>query len=433
MPKQEASRTGKVKEGIFMSRLTVATALTLPALRGARVLAGKTGLDRVIECATVMETPYVTRWLRGDELVITSLYALRDDEPGQVEMVLRLAEAGIAALLIKSKVYVDRLPDAMLQEADNRGLPILELPVVIPYIDVVHAVMGEVFRRTSVRRYESDLVDDLLAGVLSEGAALATRAAAVHWNPHGGAVVAVLQIHDPAGDGFHARGLYRLCDTVVDEARAAARKVNGLAVGSGSRVRIVLTSGVEGKEIRPDEARAWFEEIHQDLRRRLGDIPLSMGIGDPVPSFRELPDSYRVACDCLALGQRLRGVGTISDSSDLGIYTFLNSFATTAGVPHAVPINRGLRKLLDGAAQGNGQLLRTLRYYLDEQGNLRRTAERLFVHYKTVQYRMRRIEAITGWDLSRPELRLEIAVQLRWLEMSAAGSGLFNESTLTNA
>ncbi len=407
-----------------MSRLTVATVLTLPALRGARLLAGKAGLERVIECATVMETPYVTRWLRGNELVITSLYAVRDDEAEQVDMVARLAAAGIAALLIKSKVYVEQLPDAMLEAADKLGLPILELPVAVPYIDVVHAVMSEVFRRSSARRYELDLVDDLLTGSVSD-ATLASRAAEVRWNPSGGAVAIVCQIDPPEQEAMHAQGLYRLCDAAVDEARAVARKSNGLAAGSGSRVRIILTSGVEGKPLGAAAVRAWCEDVHQHLRRRLKDVPVSIGIGDPVPSWRELPGSYRVACRSLALGRQLRGAGTVSDPNDLGVYTFLSSFAAGSGGPPAVPINPGLRRLLDSTSPATGQLLHTLRCYLDEQGNLRRTAERLYVHYKTVQYRLRRIEALTGWDLGRPELRLELALQLRWLEV--VGAGLHHE------
>lgn len=416
-----------------MSRLTVATVMTLPVLRGVRLLAGEGGLDRVIECATVMETPYVTRWLRGNELVITSLYALRDDEATQVDMVARLADAGIAALLVKPKIYVEHLPDAMLDAANERDLPLLELPVSVPYIDVFHAVMGEIFRRSHAHRYELDLVDDLLAGAVGPGPSLAIRAAAVRWNPRGGAVAVVMQIDASQGEGLSPQGLYRLCDAVVDKVRAAAQKANGLVAGSGSRVRVILTSGVERKEISAEEVRAWCERVHQDVGRRLPDVQLSIGIGEPVPSTRELPVSYRAACRCLSLGKRLRGPGTVSDPSDLGVYTFLSSLADGSSGPPAVPINRGLRRLLNSPSPAKEQLLRTLRCYLDEQGNLRRTAERLFVHYKTVQYRLRRIEALTGWDLGRPELRLDIALQLRWLEMTGADLGPSDETASTYA
>jgi PucR family transcriptional regulator, purine catabolism regulatory protein len=66
-------------------------------------------------------------------------------------------------------------------------------------------------------------------------------------------------------------------------------------------------------------------------------------------------------------------------------------------------------------------LLETLGVYLRANENLRRTAERLFVHVNTVNYRLRRIEAITGLDLadSRQRLIAEVALEtVRLLEPS---------------
>jgi len=404
-----------------VSRLTVAKALTLPALRGTRVLAGANGLDRIIECATVMEVPNITRWLRGNELVITSLYALRESPEEQVRLIADLDQVGIAALLIKPKVYVDRLPDRMLQEADARAMPVLELPVETPYIDVLNAVMAEVFRRSSVHRYEADMVEDLLAGVIADPAQLQARAEEVGWNPQGGAVAAVIHIDPPQERGVNGGVLSRLCDRVADEVRAAVRGGNGLVAASGSRVRVVLASGREGVPVPRSLARSLLQSVQQDLARR-GVATLSIGIGVPVDGYAALPDSYRTACRCVDLGRRLWGPGRLVMPDDVAIYHVLEAIGpgggpVTGAAPTALPLHPGLQRLLEYDAANKAQLVPTLRCVLDEQGNLRRAAGRLFVHYKTVQYRMARIRELTGWDLSRPELRLAIEVQLRWLDL----------------
>ena len=399
-----------------MSRLTVAKCLTLPALQGTRVLAGATGLDRVIECATVMEVPNVTRWLRGNELVITSLYALREDPDEQVRLIEGLDRVGIAALLIKPKVFVERLPDRMLQEADARGLPVLELPVETPYTDVLAAVMAEVFRRSSVRRFEADLVADLLAGVIASPEELATRAAEVGWNPRGGALAAVLQIEPPPGPTLSGGALYRLCDRVVDEARAAVRADNGLVAGSGSRVRVVWAAGGDGAPARPAAARAALQSVQNDLKRRR-IATLSVAIGPPVAGVAGLPESYRAACRYLEVSRRVWGPGRVVTPDELGVYTLLETMGASGPGGARVSLDPGIRRLLEHDAQHNGQLLKTLRCVLDEGGHLRRAANRLFVHFKTVQYRMGRIREITGWDLRNADLRLAIELQLRWLDL----------------
>ena len=401
-----------------MSRLTVAKCLTLPALQGTRLLAGAAGLERVIECATVMEVPNVTRWLRGNELVITSLYALRDDADEQVRLIEGLDRVGIAALLIKPKVFVERLPDRMLQEADARGLPVLELPVETPYTDVLAAVMAEVFRRSNVRRYEADLVVDLLAGVVASAEDLSVRAQEVGWNPRGGALAAVLQIEPPPGGPLGGGALYRLCDRVVDEVRAAVRADNGLVAGSGSRVRVVWAAGSDGAPARTQAARATLQSVQNDLkRRRIATV--SVAIGPPAAGFAGLPESYWAACRCLDISRRVWGPGHLVTPGELGVYTMLETIGA-AGSAARVSLDPGIQRILEHDAQHNGQLLKTLRCVLDEGGHLRRAADRLFVHFKTVQYRMSRIREITGWDLRNADLRLAIELQLRWLDLYGA-------------
>jgi PucR family transcriptional regulator, purine catabolism regulatory protein len=60
--------------------------------------------------------------------------------------------------------------------------------------------------------------------------------------------------------------------------------------------------------------------------------------------------------------------------------------------------------------------LATLRAVLDQPG-LAEAAAALGVHRNTVAYRVRRIERLTGWRLSDPELRLPLAIALRVVQM----------------
>ena len=55
-------------------------ALNLPALDGARVLAGATGLGRRVRYVNVMEVPDILDWVKPDELLLTTAYPLRDDD-----------------------------------------------------------------------------------------------------------------------------------------------------------------------------------------------------------------------------------------------------------------------------------------------------------------------------------------------------------------
>jgi purine catabolism regulator len=74
-----------------------------------------------------------------------------------------------------------------------------------------------------------------------------------------------------------------------------------------------------------------------------------------------------------------------------------------------------LEPLLVGRPDVQREHLATLRAVLDHPG-MAEAAQVLGVHRNTVAYRVRRIEALTGWRLSDPELRLPLALALRLVQ-----------------
>jgi DNA-binding PucR family transcriptional regulator len=57
--------------------------------------------------------------------------------------------------------------------------------------------------------------------------------------------------------------------------------------------------------------------------------------------------------------------------------------------------------------------IRTLATFLDEQGSIARTAERLHLHRNAVAYRMRRITDLLGVDPDDPDQRLALQLACR--------------------
>jgi purine catabolism regulator len=74
-----------------------------------------------------------------------------------------------------------------------------------------------------------------------------------------------------------------------------------------------------------------------------------------------------------------------------------------------------LAPLLDARPDIRRERLQTLRALFD-QGGVGEAAAALGVHRNTVAYRLRRIEAATGWRLADPELRLPLAAALELVQ-----------------
>lgn len=119
--------------------------LNIASLTDAVVLSGQNELDNVITGATIMEAPDITDWLKGGELILTSLYPIRSfNDEEQKQFIFRLAEKGVSALVIKNHRFVNEIPLPMVKAGEQSRLPIIQLPREIPYVDVMYPVMGEI-------------------------------------------------------------------------------------------------------------------------------------------------------------------------------------------------------------------------------------------------------------------------------------------------
>ncbi|MGW1005492.1 PucR family transcriptional regulator [Streptomyces sp. NPDC002520] len=149
--------------------LTVAEALALPCLSGARLVAGASGRGRRIRVVNVMEVPDIVRWMRGGELLLTTAYAVRDDSEALSALVPGLAERGLAALGVKVGPYLPALPPRMLAAADELGFPVLELPGSVMFNDILSEVLGTVLNRQALELERSRVIHERLTAVAVDG------------------------------------------------------------------------------------------------------------------------------------------------------------------------------------------------------------------------------------------------------------------------
>ena len=127
--------------------LTLREAMTLvEPLKKARVIGGEGGLDNVVQSVNVMEVPDILEWVHPGELLVTTMYPLRDDAAAIEMLVPRLAEKGLAGLAVTPSGYMDEFPAAMIKAANELAFPLIELPQKVSFIDIIQPITSEILR-----------------------------------------------------------------------------------------------------------------------------------------------------------------------------------------------------------------------------------------------------------------------------------------------
>jgi sugar diacid utilization regulator len=150
--------------------------------------------------------------------------------------------------------------------------------------------------------------------------------------------------------------------------------------------------------------------------RGADSVKPTVSVAGPATGVTELRKAYRHASASIPLIRALGREGTIVTAADLQPYTAIFRAADTGE----------LRGFIEGALGGliaydechRGGLLRTLEAYLDESGNMARTARTLHTHVNTLYQRLARLDCLLGDDWRQSERRLELHLALRLMRLS---------------
>ncbi|MEK3914655.1 PucR family transcriptional regulator [Paenibacillus sp. FSL H7-0331] len=121
--------------------VSVKDAMQIGGLVKCKVVAGEKGLNKTIDYITVMEVPDVIRWLKGNDLLLTSLYPIKDDEEAIGQLVQQLHAVGSSALAIKTERYVKQIPAAIIEAGNQLDFPIIEIDDEVSYLDIMTPLM----------------------------------------------------------------------------------------------------------------------------------------------------------------------------------------------------------------------------------------------------------------------------------------------------
>ncbi|WP_138754984.1 PucR family transcriptional regulator [Paenibacillus sinopodophylli] len=101
--------------------------ISLPIYANAKVVAGHEGIRNTVQSVNIMDAPDIIHYLKPQELLLTTGYAMKDQPGALLSLVTSMAEVGCAGLAIKTKRFLQEVPEDVLRCAEKLQFPIIEL------------------------------------------------------------------------------------------------------------------------------------------------------------------------------------------------------------------------------------------------------------------------------------------------------------------
>ena len=139
--------------------------------------------------------------------------------------------------------------------------------------------------------------------------------------------------------------------------------------------------------------------IQRSILHRKKDTDFQIGIGKSVEGYQRLKESYHEASRAIKYIDIIRLVTgdknkSVVHYSNLGFFQIFGKVDDMTELERCIP--ETLKKLYLYDDEHKGELITTLQMYLRNNQSIKKTAGAMFVHYRTISYRLEKIKQISG-------------------------------------
>lgn len=399
-------------------RLTVRDIKKLWDNRSAALVAGKGGLDRLVDYYDMMEQPDFQPWLRENVLVITTGYAIRNDKKALLSLIRAMNEANCAALAIKTRFF-EEFPKEALELADSLNLPLFLLNNDTGFVEVVYPVMVAIVEaKNSVelstryqlgeyneRELNKKLFMELINGKITQEDEAEYRVNALQWPPCPLRILVFYIIHDSYATASRGENMDRIYSNV--KMFLETSKVWGCVITRKDECICILRDCLKREEI---------QELCTEIQRRISTrykYECVTGVSGSFYSYLELKKAYQDARDAVRIAGKPRINKEILWIEDEIFEQMILRMSKEDYVRKYVNDTLACLEIYDRDHEAH--LEKTLEALLHYQGSRKLAAEELYLHRNTMAYRIRQIEELLECDLGNADhlLRLGFAMRVK--------------------
>lgn len=544
--------------------LTVQGILKTELLEEAKVIAGNSGTENIITGITIMEAPDIADWIKGGELILTSLYTLNTFDIESLENIIKsLNRKNISAIAFKKRKSDEVVPNILLELGNKYNIPIILLPTKIAFLDIMNPLMATIFNKQMIilkhykevhnkftslvlenkeldtivdtlsellknpvsvydrkhkliysndkrldnyevlenishdeidntkehkypkqkvklenvedievnqiivpvttinnlkiylkiyelyrelkeldyitiehavtvisfdlvkqfsisqveKRFESDLIDDLINDKVRNDEELYQKANYIGLNTNNKHVIVSLEVNSSDDEiylndnSIQLKIQNLLYDTINDCLPKCFIRIRSSKITILCDVESWLNDNISPIT----NIKKILRQIQNIMSSKVDNIVITAGISNILCSIFNIVEHYKESLEALELGELIYNKGSITSFDELGILRLLCKLEKDTNLENYIPNELMALKSYDD--ENNSNLLNTLENFINYGCNASKAAKSMYIHYKTIMYRLDKIKNIADIDTSDTEKMLEIQVGLKILKI----------------
>lgn len=369
---------------------------------GAKLLAGKEGLNRLVEWVHIVEDGEVASFLHGQEIVFSAGLLCGGDE-WLMNFINLLYKSDVSAVVLNYGPYIDKVPEEIIAFCDEKKLPLYMIPWKTRMVDMTRGFCQKIIENNTNELNTVSIFKDILFGVASEEDIASLERLGYRQSFRYNFVCIAL-------DTEYGTDKYQYdMNTIKRIAERIAKEFREMYISFTYQEKLFLTL----MEYEEEEIQSYMDCLFKELSRFKLLSKVNISVGENVDGLLQQKRNFENTLQANELAMRRKE--RIIYYGDLGIDKII------LGVKYDAILvdyyNETVGKLQSYDEENDTNLVEFMRKYLECDGSPQAISEAMYIHRNTVNNHLRKVLKIIGAQSLGLEEKMKLYVGYHILEI----------------
>lgn len=355
------------------------------------LVAGESGMGNVVRWLHMVESNEISSFLDGQEIAFTTGVGLNGEED-LLELVKSNNEHKASGMVINIGPFIKEVPQAVIDYCNQEGFPLFAVPWQVHMAEIMRTIC---YMITESDKYNLELSSAVKNAIFfsAQEELYVPQLERNNFLRNWSYCVTVIDILED-GERVSEDRMQRYLKTMENYMIFSRKKTFVFELGGNI---MVLFAGYNETTVK--------KAVTDMLKRcNFQKEQCYIGIGRCTQNAQSINKSYRQACQVLKLQKNMHNDQDVVAYQELGVYKLLMDIENQDVINEYYA--ETIQRLVEYDKLNQTNYCDVLQCYLEHSGSVKETAEAMFVHRNTINYKINKIEEMLNCDLSELNTRL---------------------------
>jgi hypothetical protein len=346
-----------------------------------KLLAGRNGLNNLVQWVHIVEDANVSSFLHGGELVFTA-GILNNHKDWLLSFAKKLYEAGVSAFVVNIGPHTKEVPKEVIEFCDQVDMPLFTIPWETKMVDMTRDFCHRIIQYENTEANVASTIKNIIFQVGDIDTQI------LQMERYGYQRDSYFCFISASIKGKEGASLEEQLNMLKLIAEKTAKSLHDLYISfTYQEHRVLVLVDYEDADI-----ERFINEFLRLANRDTVGLDLHLGVSSNQMGIYNQNTNFDKALSAMEMAVKRNE--TVSYYDKLGIYKMLYAVGDKTVLRSFYREVIGTLEKYD--RENRTQLIQLLKTYLDNNGSLQLVSEKMYIHRNTVTNQLKKIESVTG-------------------------------------